>query len=115
MGFENYGLGWAFVHKEVVAEPVDFVLSESMDFLRKERSMDWTRQIQFAPWRHADFLEKGCSMDWVQRTQFVLVVDGGLQLEIAPQHEGAPRMGFVLRWEDAPQLEVEFSGFEGQS
>ena len=40
MGFEGYGLGWAFVHKEVVAEPVNFVLSESMGFLRKERSMD---------------------------------------------------------------------------
>ena len=54
-------------------------------------------------------------MDWVQRTQFVLVVDGGLRLEVAPQHEGAPRMEFFLRWEDAPQFEVEFLGFEGQT
>ena len=62
-----------------------------------------------------DFLEKGRSIDWVQQTHFFLVVDGGLRLEVAPQHEGAPRMEFVLRWEDAPQLEVEFPGFEGQT
>ena len=54
-------------------------------------------QAQFVPWRHADFLEKGCSMDWVQQTHFVLMVDGGLRLAVAHQHEGTPRMGFVLR------------------
>ena len=73
------------------------------------------QQAQFFPWRHADFLGKGCSMDWVQRTHFVLVADGGLRLEVAPQHDGVPRMGFSLRWEGAPQFEVEFSGFEGQT
>ena len=72
------------------------------------------RQSHFVPWRHADFLEKGSSTDWVRQTHFVLVVDGGLRLEVSPQHEGAPRMEFVLRWEDAPQFEVEFLGFEGQ-
>ena len=54
-------------------------------------------------------------MDWVQRTRFVLVVDGGLRLEVAPQHEGAPRMEFVLRWEGTPQFEVEFPGSEIQT
>ena len=39
MGFEGYGLGWAFVHKEVVAESANFVLPGSVGFLRKERSM----------------------------------------------------------------------------
>ena len=38
MGFEGYGLGWAFFHKEVVAESTNFVLSGSVGFLRKERS-----------------------------------------------------------------------------
>ena len=73
--------------------------------------MDWVQWTHFFSWRHADFLEKGCSTDWVQRTQFVLVVDGGLRLDVSPQHEGSPRMEFVLRWEDAPQLEVEFPEF----
>ena len=40
MGFEGYGLGWAFVHKEVVAEPENFVLPGIVGFLKKERSMD---------------------------------------------------------------------------
>jgi hypothetical protein len=40
MGFEGYGLGWTFVHEEVFVEPVNFALSESMGFLRKEHSMD---------------------------------------------------------------------------
>ena len=39
MGFEGYGLGWAFVHKEVVAEFANFVLPGSVDFLGKECSM----------------------------------------------------------------------------
>ena len=38
MGFEGYGLGWAFVHKEVVAEFASFVLPRSVGFLRKECS-----------------------------------------------------------------------------
>jgi hypothetical protein len=80
MGFEGYRVGLAFVHKGVVAESEHFV-----------------------PWRHADFLEKGRSTDWVRQTHFVLVVDGGLRLEVAPQHEGTPRMESVLWWEDAPQ------------
>ena len=66
-------------------------------------------------WRHVDYLEKGCSTGWVERTQFVLGVDGGLQFEVAPQHEGAPRMGCILRREGAPRFEAEFPGFEGQS
>ena len=49
MGFEGYGLGWAFVHKEVVAESVNFFLPESVGFLGKERSMGWMRQAQFVP------------------------------------------------------------------
>jgi hypothetical protein len=73
-------VGLAFVHKGVVAESKHFVL-----------------------WRHVGFLEKGRSTDQVRRTHFVLVVDGVLQIEAAPQHEGAPRMEFFLRWEDAPQ------------
>ena len=40
MGFEGYGLGWAFVHKEVVVEPENFVLLGIMGFLRKECSRD---------------------------------------------------------------------------
>ena len=92
MGFLDYRVGLAFVHKGVVADSEHFV-----------------------PWRHADFLERGCSTDWVPQTEFVLVADGGLQLEVAPQHEGAPRMGFALRWEGAPQFEADFPGFEGQS
>ena len=67
MGFVDYGVGLAFVHKGVVAESEHFV-----------------------PWRHADFLEKGRSMDWVRRTHFVLVVDGVLRIEVTPQHEGTP-------------------------
>ena len=39
MGFEGCGLGWAFVHKEVVAESANFVLSGNVGFLGKERSM----------------------------------------------------------------------------
>ena len=39
MGFEGYGLGWAFVHKGVVVESMNFVLPGSVGFLRKERSM----------------------------------------------------------------------------
>ena len=89
MGFVDYRVGLAFVHKGVVAESEHFFL-----------------------WRHMDFLEKGRSTDWVQWTHFVLVVDGGLQLEVSPQHAGAPRMEFVLRREDAPQFEVEFPGSE---
>ena len=82
---------------------VQFAPWRHADFLEKGRSTDWVQRTRFVPsWRHADFLEKGCSTDWVQRTQFVLVVDGGLRLEVAPQHEGAPRMEFVLWWEDAP-------------
>ena len=91
MVFVGYRLGLAFVHKGVVAESENFFLS-----------------------RAVGFLEKGRSTDWVRRTHFARVVDGRLRIEVAPQHEGAPRMGFVLRWEDAPQLEVEFPGFEGQ-
>ena len=92
MGFVGYRLGLAFVHKGVVAESEHFV-----------------------PWRHTDFFEKGHSTDWVRRTHFVLMVDGVLRIEAAPQHEGTPQMEFFLPWEDAPQLEVEFPGFEGQS
>jgi hypothetical protein len=40
------------------------------------------------------------------------MVDGRLQIEVAPQHEGALQMEVVLRWEDASHLEVEFSEFE---
>ena len=40
MGFEGYGLVWEFVHKEVVAEPENFVLSGIVGFLKKEHSMD---------------------------------------------------------------------------
>ena len=40
MGFEGERLGWAFFHKEVVAESANFVLPESVDFLGKERSTD---------------------------------------------------------------------------
>jgi hypothetical protein len=40
MGFEGYGLGLEFVHKEVVAESENFVLSGTMGFLKKECSMD---------------------------------------------------------------------------
>ena len=80
MGFVGYRVGLAFVHKGVVAGSEHFVLS-----------------------RTVGFLEKGRSMDWVRRTHSVLVVDGRLRIEVATQHEGAPRMEFVLRWEDAPQ------------
>ena len=89
MGFVDYRVGLAFVHKGVVAKSEHFV-----------------------PWRHAGFLEKGRSTDWVRQTDFVLVVDGVFRIEVAPQHEGAPRMEFFLRWEDAPQFEVEFPGSE---
>ena len=89
MGFVDYRVGFEFVHKGVVVDSKHFFL-----------------------WRHADFLEKGRSTDWVRQTHFVLVVDGGLQLEVAPQHEGGPRMEFFLQWEDAPQFEVEFPGSE---
>jgi hypothetical protein len=80
MGFVDYRVGLAFVHKGVVAESEHFV-----------------------PWRHADFLEKGRSTGWVRWTHFFLVVDGVLWIKGAPLHEGAPRMEFVLRWDDAPQ------------
>ena len=80
MGFEDYKMDLGFVHKDFVAEFEDCVLP-----------------------RTVVFLEKGCSMDWVRWTHFVLVVDGVLRIEAAPQHEGAPRMEFVLWWEDAPQ------------
>jgi hypothetical protein len=40
MGFEGYGLGWAFLHKKVVAKPKNFVLPGNVGFLKKERSMD---------------------------------------------------------------------------
>ena len=80
MGFVDYRVGLAFVHKGVIAESEHFSL-----------------------WRNVGFLEKGLSTDLVQRTHFVLVVDGRLRIETAPQHEGAPRMEFVLWWEDAPQ------------
>jgi hypothetical protein len=43
------------------------------------------------------------------------MVDGRLRIEVSPQHEGALRMEVVLRWEDAPQLEVEFLEFENQT
>jgi hypothetical protein len=43
------------------------------------------------------------------------MVDSRLQIEATPQHEGAPQMEVVLRWEDAPQLEVEFPEFENQT
>jgi hypothetical protein len=61
MGFVDYRVGLAFVHKGVVAESEHFVL-----------------------WRHVGFLEKGRSMDWVRWTHFVLVVDGVLWIEAAP-------------------------------
>ena len=61
MGFVDYREGLAFVHKGVVAKSEHFVL-----------------------WRHVGFLEKGRSMDWVRWTHFVLVVDGGLRLEVSP-------------------------------
>jgi hypothetical protein len=92
MGFEDYKLDLAFVHKEVVVELEDCV-----------------------PLRTMGFLEKGYSTDWVWRTHFVHTVDGRLQIEVAPQHEGALQMEVVLRWEDAPQLEVEFLEFENQT
>ena len=53
MGFVDYRVGLAFVHKGVVPKSEHFV-----------------------PWRHVDFLEKGRSTGWVRRTHFVLVVDG---------------------------------------
>ena len=40
MGFEGYGLGWAFVHKEVVVESENCVLPKTMGFLEKGRSTD---------------------------------------------------------------------------
>ena len=80
MGFVGYRVGLAFVHKGVAMESENFVLL-----------------------RTVGFLEKGCSTDWVWRTHFVLVVDGRLRIEAAPQHEGSPRMEFFLWWEDAPQ------------
>jgi hypothetical protein len=80
MGFVDYRVGLAFVHKGFVVESKYSV-----------------------PWMHADFLEKGRSMGWVRRTHFFLVVDGILRIEATPQHEGAPRMEFVLQWKDAPQ------------
>jgi hypothetical protein len=80
MGFVGYRVGLEFVHKGVVAESENFV-----------------------SWRHVGFLEKGRSMDWVWQTHFFHVVDGGLRIEAAPQHEGVPQMEFVLRWEDALQ------------
>ena len=46
---------------------------------------------------------------------FVHAVDGGLQFEAAPQHEGALQMEIFLRWEDAPQLEVGFPEFGNQT
>ena len=49
MGFEGYGMGWAFVYKEVVAESVNFVLPGNVGFLGKERSMGWMWQAQFSP------------------------------------------------------------------
>ena len=39
MGFEGYGLGWEFVHKEIVAEFANLVLPGSVGFLKKEHSM----------------------------------------------------------------------------
>jgi hypothetical protein len=36
MGFEGYGLGWAFFHKEVVVETENFVPLGIVGFLRKE-------------------------------------------------------------------------------
>ena len=61
MGFEGYGLGWAFFHKEVVVESENCVLPKTMGFL-----------------------EKGRSTDWVRRTHFVRVVDGRIRIEAAP-------------------------------
>ena len=92
MGFVDYRVGLAFVHKGFFVEPEHFVLP-----------------------RTVGFLEKGCSTDWVGQKHFFRVVDGGLRLEVSPQHEGAPRMEFVLRWEGAPRLEVEFPEFESQT
>ena len=43
------------------------------------------------------------------------MVDGRLRIEAAPQHEGALQMEVVLRWEDSPQLEVEFPEFENHT
>jgi hypothetical protein len=40
MGFEGYGLGLAFVHKEVVAESENFFLPRTVGFLEKGRSTD---------------------------------------------------------------------------
>ena len=35
MGFEGYGLGWAFVHKEVVAKSGNFFPAEKCGFPEK--------------------------------------------------------------------------------
>jgi hypothetical protein len=67
MGFVDYRLGLEFVHKGVVAESKNCVLP-----------------------RTVGFLEKGRSTDWVWQTHFIHVVDGRLQIEAVPQHEGAP-------------------------
>jgi hypothetical protein len=99
MGFEDYELDLAFVHKEDESLEREEVVAELEDCV---------------PLRTVGFLEKGYSMDWVWQTHFVRTVDGRLRIEAAPQHKGALQMEIVLRWEDAPQLEVEFPEFENQ-
>jgi hypothetical protein len=100
MGFEDYKRDSTFVHKEDESLEREEVVSELEDCVLL---------------RTVGFLEKGYSTDWVWRTHFVRKVDGKLQIEASPQHEGALQMEFVLQWEDAPHLEVEFLEFENQT
>jgi hypothetical protein len=99
MGFEDYKPDLAFVHKE----DIDGSLEGEEIVVELEDCV---------PLRTVDFLEKGCSTDWVWWTHFSHTIDGKLQIEAGPQHEGALQMEVVLWWEDAPQLEVEFPKFE---
>jgi hypothetical protein len=101
IGFEDYKPDLAFVHKGVMDESLEGeeIVVELEDCV---------------PPRTVGFLEKGYSRDWVWETHFVHMVDGRLQIEVSSQHEGALQMEFVLQWEDAPQLEVEFPKFGNQ-
>jgi hypothetical protein len=102
MGFEDYKSDLTFVHKEDIDE-----------FLEGEEVVVEIEIV--SPLRTVGFLEKGYSMDWVWETHFVHTVDGMLHIEVAPQHEGALQMEVVLRWEDAPKIEVEFLVFGNQT
>jgi hypothetical protein len=102
MGFEDYKPDLVFVHKEDIDGSLE----------GEEVVVDLEDCV---PLKIVGFLEKGHSTDWVWWTHFVHMVDGRLQIETAPQHEGVLQMEVVLRWEDAPQLEVEFPEFGNQT